>query len=63
MTHFSYYYPAEIQTLSKGSIVWSVDLLPDLVRPKDVSPELQEYFCLWVQFWKVLGNVMEVTLV
>lgn len=37
--HLSYHYPAQIQTLGKGGVMWSVDLLPDIGDPEYVSSE------------------------
>ncbi|XP_062915604.1 aldo-keto reductase family 1 member B1-like [Mobula hypostoma] len=61
--HLSYQHPAQIQMLGEGGVVWSIDLLPDFVHPKNISSEQQEYFCFRIQFWDVLGNVVEMGLV
>lgn len=37
--HLSYHHPAQIQALGKGGVVWSIDLLSDLVHLEDISSE------------------------
>lgn len=61
--HLSYYHPSQVQSLGKGGVVWSTDLLPDLVCSYDISSEYQKYFSFWIQLWNVLGNVSEMWLV
>lgn len=72
-THLSYHYPAQIQTLGKGSIMLSIYLLSDFVCSEHISfkkqkyfcfcDKKQKYFCFWIQFWNMPGNVMEMRLV